>query len=241
MLAESADRILATIPDDAVVLDIGAWGKPFRRADWVLDRMPFETRGLYGFDGPEPERFDASRWIQRDICDRQPFPFADDEIDFVICSHVLEDIRDPLWVCSEIARIGKAGYIEVPSRLEEQTFGIQGPWVGWGHHHWLVDLAGDELRFFFKHHILHGKPKAQFAAGFCDDLSAAERVQPFWWTGSFTAVEVAFEDFHETDDYLEGFVARELAARGLPPQPDSIASPSQSRGAARRRPAFLRR
>ena len=66
-------------------------------------------------------------WIQRDICDREPYPFDDDELDFVICSHTLEDVRDPIWVCSEMARIAKAGYIEVPSRLEEQSYGFQGP------------------------------------------------------------------------------------------------------------------
>jgi hypothetical protein len=37
----------------------------------------------------------------------------------VICSHTLEDIRDPLWVCSEMIRIGKAGYIELPRGLQK--------------------------------------------------------------------------------------------------------------------------
>ncbi len=59
----------------------------------------------------------------RDICDHEPYPFGDQEFDFVICSQTLEDVRDPIWVCSEINRIGKAGYIEVPSRLEEQSWG----------------------------------------------------------------------------------------------------------------------
>ena len=60
----------------------------------------------------------------------------------MICSHTLEDVRDPIWVCSEIQRVAKAGYIEVPSRLEEQSYGFQGPWVGWGHHHWLIEVHG---------------------------------------------------------------------------------------------------
>lgn len=216
MLEDSVTRLLATLPDDATVLDIGAWGRPFRRADWVMDHMPYESRGLYGFDGPEPERFDASRWIQRDICDREPFPFADDEIDFVICSHTLEDVRDPIWVCQEIARIGKAGYVEVPSRLEEQTYGIQGDWVGWGHHHWLVQIDGTHVEFFFKHHIVHGKPRAHLPAGFVDGLTPAERVQTLWWQGTFTAAERTFSRWEDTDRYLESFVDVALAERRTP-------------------------
>src|SRR5437870_11794806 len=124
MFGGSAERILREVPADAVVLDIGAWGKPFTRADWVLDYMPYETRGLYGKDGEDPERFTADTWVIWDICDRRPFPFSDKQFDFVICSHTLEDIRDPVWVCSELNRIGKAGYIEVRSRLEEQCDGF---------------------------------------------------------------------------------------------------------------------
>lgn len=215
MFEASLDRLLSTVPDDAVVLDVGAWGRPLRRADWVLDHMPYETRGLYGFDGDPPERFDASRWIRRDICDRTPWPFDDDSIDFVVCSHTLEDVRDPVWVCQEISRVGKAGYIEVPSRLEEQAYGVQGPWVGWGHHHWLVDIEGQDLRFFFKHHIVHGKPAAHFPAGFADTLAPHERVQMLWWQGEIRAEERSFAEFEKTDDYLESFVADELARRGM--------------------------
>lgn len=216
MLAQSVQRILDTVPDDATVLDIGAWGRPFRRADWVLDHMPYETRGLYGFDGDGPERFDVSRWVVRDVCDREPFPFGDKEIDFVICSHTLEDIRDPLWVCQEMVRIAKAGYVEVPSRVEEQTYGVQGDWVGWGHHHWLVDIRDNHIDFFFKHHIIHAKSAARFPAGYVDALPQEERVQTLWWTGSFTAAERSFVRPEETDAYLESFVAAELARRPAP-------------------------
>ena len=89
----------------------------------------------------------------------------------MVCAHTLEDVRDPVWVCSELARVGKAGYVEVPSRLEEQSYGFQGPWVGWGHHHWLADLTGDGIDFVFKHHVLHGQPQAQFPTDFHARLS----------------------------------------------------------------------
>jgi hypothetical protein len=219
MLPESVVTLESSLSADAVVLDVGAWGRPFRRADWVLDHMPFETRGLYGFDGEEPEHFDVTRWVQHDICSRERWPFPDKFFDFAICSHTLEDVRDPVWVSQELVRVAKAGYVEVPSRLEEQTYGMQGPWVGWGHHHWLVDVGDARLDFTFKHHILHGKPEAHFPAGFADGLSAADRVQRLWWKDSFTAAERVFLQPDDLDEYLFDFVKEHSASHGLPPKP----------------------
>jgi len=46
-------------------------------------------------------------------------PFKDKEFDFIISSHVLEHVADPRFFISELERIGKEGYIEVPTRLED--------------------------------------------------------------------------------------------------------------------------
>jgi hypothetical protein len=213
--SSSVQRILQTVPDDAVVLDIGGWGKPFPRADWVMDLMPYDGRGVYGYETHDPERFTRATWIQRDICDREPFPFADKSIDFVICSHTLEDIRDPIWVCQEMQRIARAGYIETPSRLEEQTAGVQGPWVGWGHHRWLVEVRDGALEFVFKHHVICGRERAHLPRGILSQLSEDERTLAFWWEGSFECSERVFIDAEGLDPYLEGFVASELARRSL--------------------------
>jgi hypothetical protein len=222
MLESSVKRILGRLSPTDVVLDIGGWGRPFRRADWVMDLMPYETRGELGFDGPDEERFSAETWIQRDVCDREPYPFEDKQIDFVVCSHTLEDIRDPVWVCSEMIRIAKAGYIEVPSRLEEQSYGFQGHWVGWGHHRWLVDIEDGRIDFVFKHHIVHGRKVNHFLPGFHHALPDELHVQPFWWEGSFDFGERIFIGPEELDPYLADFVRehrrvvprhRRLAAR----------------------------
>lgn len=45
---------------------------------------------------------------------RFPYPFKEKEFDFIICSHVLEHLDDPVRVCAEFSRISKAGYLEVP-------------------------------------------------------------------------------------------------------------------------------
>jgi FkbM family methyltransferase len=217
VLAASVQQILDRLRPTDVVLDIGGWGCPFTRADWVMDLQPYATRGLYGLDGPLPERFTEATWIVRDICDRAPFPFADKELDFVVCSHTLEDIRDPIWVCQEMVRVAKAGYIEVPSRLEEQSWGFQGPWVGWGHHRWLVDEVDGGLEFTFKHHVLHARDTDHFPAGFRDALSREQQVLTFWWDDSFTVRERVMVEAEEVDGYLAGFVAEHRNDVAVPP------------------------
>ncbi|HEV2818973.1 MAG TPA: class I SAM-dependent methyltransferase [Solirubrobacteraceae bacterium] len=200
---------MEALPAGASVLDVGGWAEPLARADWVMDLMPWETRGLYGSaDLHATERFGAPTWVQRDICSREPWPFADGNFDFAVCSHTLEDVRDPVWVCSELSRVARAGYVEVPSRLEEQSFGVQGDWVGWGHHHWLVDAVDGGLELVFKPHILV-RDDLHFPAGFAGSLSAEERVTTLWWEGEVRAWERVFVD-PSLDDWLRA----PLVARG---------------------------
>src|SRR5215204_5526988 len=116
MLAGSRARIEAKLAADALVLDVGGWGSPWPRADWVIDLMPYETRGLYGPAARDRERFSRETWVERDVCAREPWPFGDDQFDYAVCSHTLEDLRDPVYVCAELNRIARAGYVEVPSR-----------------------------------------------------------------------------------------------------------------------------
>ena len=44
-------------------------------------------------------------------------PFKDNEFDFVITSHVIEHVEDFQFFISEIERISKKGYIELPTKL----------------------------------------------------------------------------------------------------------------------------
>ena len=218
MLESSRQRLLDSLGDEEVVLDVGGWADPFERADWVIDLMPYESRGLYrrkGWVAPRAteERFGAGTWIQRDICDREPYPFADDQIDFVVCSQTLEDVRDPIWVCSELIRIAKAGYIEVPSRLEEQSWGVNGPFVGWSHHRWVIGIGDGEITFAPKLHALHAHKDWQFPPGFWEQLSDAERVQTLWWQERFSCRELTILDDEQAESYFKGFVDLERSTR----------------------------
>ena len=207
MLPASRERIETTLSESDLVLDVGGWAKPFPRADWVIDLMPFETRGLYGRLGEAPERFSRETWVQRDICDRDPWPFDDGQFDFVVCSHTLEDVRDPVWVCAEMERVADAGYIEVPSRLEEQSMGVHGAWVGWSHHRWLVELSPAGVDFVFKSGVLQGRPDFTLPVELGRVLDEDERVQTLFWQGRLSASERVFVEAEELDRYLAEGVA----------------------------------
>ena len=207
MLSASAERIRRSLSDADVVLDVGGWAVPYPRADWVIDLMPYESRGAYGRIGDEPERFTPRTWVERDLCEREPWPFDDGQFDFAVCAQTLEDVRDPVWVCAELNRVARAGYVEVPSRLEEQCVGVHGPWAGYSHHHWLVDVGERQVDFVFKSHVVHSRDEFHFPAGFADSLEPQERVQQLWWEGGFDFAERILIDTEEHDRYLASFVA----------------------------------
>ncbi len=70
--------------------------------------------------------------------------------DFVICSHLLEDIRDPLFVLSRMRETFTHGYIAMPSKHVEFGHIESRHYIGYGHHRWIYTLAGDELRLIAK-------------------------------------------------------------------------------------------
>lgn len=207
MLAESARQIHRRLKDDATVLDVGGGARPFPRADWVIDLISYADRGQLGWDGQRSaERFGERSWVQRDICERRPWPFANRQFDFSICSHTLEDVRDPIWVCSELQRVSAAGYIEVPSLQEELTYGLHGPWVGWSHHRWLVLVAPQRIEFLFKHHVVN-RAGSHLPPGSLDGSEPERRVQTLWWDDRFEASE----RFMLTAQELDGFLVRTVS------------------------------
>tara|TARA_A100001388_G_C28754168_1_gene493987 strand:- start:711 stop:1322 length:612 start_codon:yes stop_codon:yes gene_type:complete len=51
--------------------------------------------------------------------DSKTLPFNDQEFDFVITSHVLEHVEDFDFFIKELERVSKGGYIELPTKLED--------------------------------------------------------------------------------------------------------------------------
>jgi hypothetical protein len=205
-------RFLDGLPESSLVLDVGGWAEPDPRADWVIDLGPYETRNWYQTLGAEigggPERFTKETWVQRDICGAEPWPFEDDQFDYVICSQTLEDVRDPIRVCGEMARVAKAGYVETPAAAIELTRGIESPlWCGWRHHRWLVEVDDGGLLFRGKPHHIHNPffpsiPSPRFL------LPAATQPLEFSWEGSFHAAEVIEVESDVADASLRSIIER---------------------------------
>ena len=51
-------------------------------------------------------------------------PFADKEFNFIIASHVLEHVEDIEYLIKELERVAHSGYIEVPTRLEDNLVDV---------------------------------------------------------------------------------------------------------------------
>ena len=51
--------------------------------------------------------------------DNNVLPFKDNEFDFVIASHVLEHVKEVDLFIKELERVSTKGYIEVPTKLED--------------------------------------------------------------------------------------------------------------------------
>jgi hypothetical protein len=218
VLESSAQRILERVGNDGLVLDVGGWARPFPRADWVIDLQPHATRGIYDYDrSSATERFTEHTWVVRDICEREPWPFENSQFDFAVCAQTLEDVRDPVWVCSELMRVARAGYVEVPSRLEEQSLGVDGAaWAGWSHHRWLCDVDTGGIVFVHKPHFLHARAGLHFPAEFHAGLSAQDRVRCLWWEEGFECAERIFVDGDSLDAYLGAVVAERGRLGGQP-------------------------
>ncbi len=213
MFSANIPLLLERLSPSDLVLDVGGWACPFNRAQWVLDAQPYETRGFYRtFGGPpsqggDREWFTRDTWVQRDICHHEPWPFADKQFDFVTCSHTLEDLRDPLWVCHELIRVARAGYIEVPSRLFESTMAIERPGqAGLSHHRWLVEIDGTHITFTQKYHLIHTDWRFHLPARFKKTLTPETSVSWLWWEDGFSFEEREIHGLSQTESELERFV-----------------------------------
>ncbi|NCU46471.1 MAG: methyltransferase domain-containing protein, partial [Candidatus Fonsibacter ubiquis] len=51
-------------------------------------------------------------------------PFSDKEFNFVIASHVLEHVDNIEYFIKELERVANSGYIEVPTRLEDNLVDV---------------------------------------------------------------------------------------------------------------------
>jgi SAM-dependent methyltransferase len=110
-LAWSFRRLHCPVDKEALVLEVGSGGNPYFRSNVLIDAY-YDTR---------------ERHYAKLISDRptvlgfvENLPFKDESFDFLIASHVLEHSKDPIKFLSEIQRVSKSGYIEVPDAFFER-------------------------------------------------------------------------------------------------------------------------
>jgi len=83
----------------------------------------------------------------------QLLPYEDNEFDFVYCRHTLEDLTYPFLLLHELARVGKAGYIETPSIMAELCQEVDAsspPYRGFHHHVWFTWIEDNVINFCHK-------------------------------------------------------------------------------------------
>lgn len=119
------------IKSSDLVLEIGSGNNPNPRSDILVDRYLFDN-------GQRAGGFKIVVDRPLIIADGYRLPFKDKTFDYVICSHILEHLSDPQKFLTEIVRVGKAGYIEVPSDISERIF-------GWNFHLWYCSLSDKKL------------------------------------------------------------------------------------------------
>jgi hypothetical protein len=95
-----------------LVLEVGPGGTPHPRSDVLLEKHFTSEREALGQRGYEPELRTEKMRI---LYGGGRLPFKDKAFDYVICSHVLEHVRDIEYCVSEIQRIAPRGYFEFPT------------------------------------------------------------------------------------------------------------------------------
>ncbi|MCP9915844.1 class I SAM-dependent methyltransferase [Cyanobium sp. ATX 6F1] len=224
------------LPDSIIaeskrILDVGGWFKPASIASHVIDLMPWETRGArLCAEQQADENFSKETWFQANFLDPNfRMPFEDDFFDLVLCGHTIEDLINPRPVLNEMTRVGKAGVIECPSRLAEQTIGISDRMskiVGYQHHHWIVDVTAEQLYLYSKDSSkLESSSQIPFRVSERMFRNGHKQSSQYYWKGSINscmydqvdlcssvaqeyAAQVEFELWDRTTDSLVRLLRR---------------------------------
>jgi hypothetical protein len=130
-------RLMRAANPHAKVVDIGGAYSPWSGdvADTFVDLFPIEGRDVLIGDINEAPIWEKIR---------------ERNFDFCICSHTLEDVRNPIFILSQLQSIFRQGYLAMPNKHVEFNHIESKYWIGYAHHRWIYTLADCELRLVAK-------------------------------------------------------------------------------------------
>lgn len=118
------------------------------------------------------------------------------KFDFAICTHTLEDISNPLYVCSQIEKIAYAGYIVVPSKFIELSR-LGNHFRGFIHHRWIFDITDGKFTGYPKVNLIEHE---RF-----NSVHGVEGELQIWWEGKI-GLEIINNDWLGPDnESVEGY------------------------------------
>lgn len=134
-----------------------------------------------------------------------------DKYDYAICTHVLEDIRDPMLVCKMLSKIAVEGFIALPCKHTELTSGIecgdkpdQAIWgvrdvfKGYFHHRWIFTVRDGILWAYPKLGFLEYMTGIEWATK--ENKDAYWHEMSFFWKDSIP-LQFFNEDFLGPNGY----------------------------------------
>jgi len=132
-----------------LVLDVGSGDLPHPRANVCVDK--YEDSNYHRLSNLKV--LDRQQFIS---ADGESLPFDDNHFDYVICSHVMEHVPDPAKFMTELSRVGKRGYIEIPSLIGELLAPMES-------HIWVSMDINDKIVVVSKKDIGLNKPNLDFS------------------------------------------------------------------------------
>ena len=125
------------------ILEIGPGHNPFKGSTHLLEMDVHEGRERGGNPLCVP---DTAKLI---VGEAASLPFESGTFDYVYASHILEHVARPERACSEILRVGRAGYIETPSPFLEQGLALRDETSPeyWFHRWFVFSIGTDRLVF----------------------------------------------------------------------------------------------
>jgi hypothetical protein len=150
----------------------GCWSAPY--VDAIVDFNPMQNTNL------NIKLFKCDITNPNDYSEIYDYIEANGKFDFCICSHTLEDIINPVFVCEQIAKISKSGYVAFPTKYRELSRNIEFTnlnFRGYMHHRWIFTIKDNIVVGFPKINYIESTDIFDYVATKEDDMQDLS----FWW------------------------------------------------------------